>query len=130
MVREQQPGGPVGQVHIAEEVIATIASISATEVPGVAGMSGGLTGGIADVLGKKNLSKGVKVDVKDGVAYLHLNLVVEYGTTIPDIAWQIQDRVKTMVETMTALKVGHVDIHVQAVRFPDGQVQPLTSPQE
>jgi len=112
-----------GEVHIAEDVIATIASLSATEVKGVAGMSGGLTGGIADVLGKKNLSKGVKVEVKNKVVYLHLNLVLEYGIAIPDIAWEIQDKVKTMVETMTALKVGAVDIHVQAVRFPEENVE-------
>ena len=112
-----------GEVHIAEDVIATIASLSATEVKGVAGMSGGLTGGIADVLGKKNLSKGVKVEVKNKVVYLHLNLVLEYGIAIPDIAWEIQDKVKTMVETMTALKVGAVDIHVQAVRFHEENVE-------
>ncbi|MEN1759318.1 Asp23/Gls24 family envelope stress response protein [Anoxynatronum sibiricum] len=111
-----------GEIHIAEDVIATIASLSATDVKGVAGMSGGLTGGIADVLGKKNLSKGVKVEVKNQVVYLHLNLVLEYGIAIPDIAWEIQDKVKTMVETMTALKVGAVDIHVQAVRFPEESV--------
>ncbi|SMP48491.1 Asp23/Gls24 family envelope stress response protein [Anoxynatronum buryatiense] len=111
-----------GEIHIAEDVIATIASLSATDVKGVAGMSGGLTGGIADVLGKKNLSKGVKVEVKNQVVYLHLNLVLEYGIAIPDIAWEIQDKVKTMVETMTALKVGAVDIHVQAVRFPEESI--------
>lgn len=113
-----------GQVNIAEEVIATIASLSATEVKGVAGMSGGITGGIADVLGKKNLSKGVKVEVKDSAIYLHLNLIVEYGIAIPDIAWEIQDKVKTMVETMTAMKVATVDIHVQAVKFPEELTEP------
>lgn len=112
-----------GEVRIAEDVIATIASLSASEVKGVAGMSGGITGGITEVLGKKSLSKGVKVEVKDKVAYLHLNLVVDYGTAIPDIAWEIQDKVKIMVETMTGLKVATVDIHVQAVRFPDGEVK-------
>ena len=115
---------PYGEVHIAEDVIATIASLSATEVKGVAGMSGGISGGIAEVLGKKNLSKGVKVEVKDNKAvYLHLNLVVEYGIAIPEIAWEIQDKVKTMVETMTSLKVATVDIHVQAVQFPNGDIE-------
>ena len=115
---------PYGEVHIAEDVIATIASLSATEVKGVAGMSGGISGGIAEVLGKKNLSKGVKVEVKDNkTVYLHLNLVVEYGIAIPEIAWEIQDKVKTMVETMTSLKVATVDIHVQAVQFPNGDIE-------
>jgi uncharacterized alkaline shock family protein YloU len=120
MVQEEHP---YGEVHIAEDVIATIACLSAVEVKGVAGMSGGITGGIAEVLGKKNLSKGVKVEVKGESVYLHLNLIVKYGITIPEIAWEIQDKVKTMVETMTALKVATVDIHVQAVQFPDGKVE-------
>ncbi|MDW7678118.1 MAG: Asp23/Gls24 family envelope stress response protein [Bacillota bacterium] len=120
MVQEEHP---YGEVNIAEDVIATIASLSAVEVKGVAGMSGGITGGIAEVLGKKNLSRGVKVEVKGESVYLHLNLIVEYGITIPEIAWEIQDKVKTMVETMTALKVATVDIHVQAVQFPNGEVE-------
>ncbi|RQD67228.1 MAG: Asp23/Gls24 family envelope stress response protein [Tindallia sp. MSAO_Bac2] len=108
-----------GEVHIAEEVIATIASISATSVKGVAGMSSGLTGGFAEALGKKNLSKGVKVEVKDKMITLHLNLIVDYGCKIPDISWKIQDRVKAMVENMTAMKVRQVNVHVQAVKFPE-----------
>lgn len=114
---------PIGQVNIAEDVIATIASLSTTEVKGVAGMSGGITGGIAEVLGRKNLSKGVNVEVKNNAIYLHLNLIVDYGTVIPEIAWEIQDKVKNMVETMTAMKVATVDIHVQAVKFPDGEIE-------
>ena len=108
-----------GEVHIAEEVISTIASISATSVKGVAGMSSGLTGGFAEALGKKSLSKGVKVEVKDKLITLHLNLIVDYGCKIPDISWKIQDRVKAMVENMTAMKVRQVNVHVQAVKFPE-----------
>ena len=108
-----------GEVHIAEDVIATIASISATSVKGVAGMSSGLTGGFAEALGKKSLSKGVKVEVKDKLITLHLNLIVDYGCKIPDISWKIQDRVKAMVENMTAMKVRQVNVHVQAVKFPE-----------
>jgi len=108
-----------GEVHIAEDVIATIASISATSVKGVAGMSSGLTSGFAEALGKKSLSKGVKVEVKDKLITLHLNLIVDYGCKIPDISWKIQDRVKAMVENMTAMKVRQVNVHVQAVKFPE-----------
>lgn len=120
MDQEQQS---IGKVNIAEDVIATIACLSAIEVKGVAGMSGGISGGIAEVLGKKNLSKGVKVEMKNNVIYLHLNLIVDYGMAIPQIAWEIQDKVKNMVETMTAIKVATVDIHVQAVKFPDGEIK-------
>ena len=109
----------VGTVHIAEDVIGTIASISATSVKGVAGMSSGLTGGFAEALGKKSLSKGVKVEVKEKSITLHLNLIVDYGCKIPDISWKIQDRVKAMVENMTAMKVRQVNVHVQAVKFPE-----------
>ncbi len=119
----EQEQESIGQVNIAEEVIATIACLSATEVKGVAGMSGGISGGIAEVLGKKNLSKGVKVELKHNMIYLHLNLIVDYGIAIPEIAWEIQDKVKNMVETMTAMKVATVDIHVQAVKFPDGEIK-------
>lgn len=118
---QEQPS--FSQVNIANEVIATIACLSAMEVKGVAGMSGGVTGGFAEVLGKKNLSKGVKVEVKNNVISLHLNLIVDYGIAIPEIAWEIQDKVKNMVETMTAMKVTAVDIHVQAVKFPDGEIK-------
>ena len=109
----------VGEVHIADDVIATIASISATSVRGVAGMSSGIAGGFAETLGKKSLSKGVKVEIKDKLITLHLNLIVEYGFKIPDISWRIQDKVKIMVENMTAMKVRQVNIHVQAVHFPE-----------
>lgn len=115
-----------GEVHIAEDVIATIASISATSVKGVAGMSSGITSGFAEALGKKNLSKGVKVEVKDKTITLHLNLIVEYGCKIPDISWKIQDRVKSMVENMTAMKVREVNVHVQAVKFPEESDGSLT----
>lgn len=120
-MEQEQPS--ISQVNIADEVIATIACLSATEVKGVAGMSGGITGGIAEVLGKKNLSKGVRVEVKNNVISLQLNLIVDYGIAIPEIAWEIQDKVKNMVETMTAMKVTTVDIHVQAVKFPDGEIK-------
>ncbi|SFH48299.1 Uncharacterized conserved protein YloU, alkaline shock protein (Asp23) family [Tindallia magadiensis] len=109
----------IGEINVAEEVIATISSISATSVKGVAGMSSGLTSGFAEALGKKSLSKGVKVDVKDKLITLHLNVIVEYGFKIPDISWEIQDRVKAMVENMTAMKVKQVNVHVQAVKFPE-----------
>ncbi len=113
----------VGRVHIAENVIAIIASISATSVKGVAGMSGGIAGGFTEALGKKNLSKGIKVDIKDDVITINLTIVVDYGYKIPDISWEVQDVVKNMVETMTAMTVCRVDIHVQAVRFPEDDKQ-------
>lgn len=108
----------VGSVHIANDVVEIIAGIAAAEVPGVAGMSGGLVGGITELLGKRSLSKGVKVEVAGGVATLDLYLAVAFGCRIPDVANEVQDRVKQAVETMTGLVVRQVHIHVQGVAFP------------
>lgn len=106
-----------GQIKISDEVVAIIAGLAATEVTGVAGMSGGLAGGIAEMLGRKNLSKGVKVEVGDREAAVDLFIVVEYGTKIPDIAWQIQENVKKAIEAMTGLQVIEINVHVQGVNI-------------
>lgn len=107
-----------GTVHITNDVVEIIAGIAATEVAGVAGMSGGIVGGITELLGKKNLSKGVKVEVAEGVAAVDLFLAVEFGSRIPDVAHQVQLRVKGAIENMTGLRVREVNIHVQGVTFP------------
>ncbi|ABW19157.1 Asp23/Gls24 family envelope stress response protein [Alkaliphilus oremlandii] len=107
-----------GEVKIVDDVVATIAGLAATEVKGVAGMSAGFVGGIAEILGKKSLSKGVKVEVKEKVAAIDLYIIVEYGTKIPDVAWEIQENVKKTIETMIGISVNEVNIHVQGVSFP------------
>ncbi|OLZ08540.1 Asp23/Gls24 family envelope stress response protein [Sulfobacillus thermosulfidooxidans] len=107
----------IPSVRIANEVIAVIAGIAASEVDGVAAMSGGLTGGITEMLGKKAASRGVKLEVKDNRVSLDLYVVVQYGAKIPEVASRIQDRVKEQVELMTGLTVSDVNIHVQGVSF-------------
>lgn len=107
-----------GEVKIVDDVVATIAGLAATEIKGVAGMSGGFTGGISEIMGKKNLSKGVKVEIKDNIAIIDLYIIVEYGTKIPDVAWEIQENVKKTIETMIGIMVHEVNIHVQGVNFP------------
>jgi uncharacterized alkaline shock family protein YloU len=107
----------LGTVKISEEVVAIIAGVAATEVPGVAGMSGGIAGGIAEILGRKNLSKGVKVEVGEKEAAIDLYIIVDFGARIPEVAWDIQDKVKTVVQNMTGLNVVEVNIHVQGVNF-------------
>ena len=103
-------------IIIEDEVIATIAGIAVSEVPGVASMSGGFAGGISEVLsGKKNLSKGIKVDTDEKEVKIDVNIIVEYGTRIPDVAFEIQNRVKKAVENMTGLGVEEVNVHVQGV---------------
>ena len=80
-------------------------------------MSGGFAGGITEVLsGKKSLSKGIKVDAGDKEVKIDVNIIVEYGSRIPDVAFEIQNRVKKSVESMTGLKVSEVNVHVQGVK--------------
>ena len=104
------------EIKIADDVVAVIAGVAVSEVSGVFGMAGGFAGGITEVLsGKKNLSKGIKVEVGEKETKIDVNIIVEYGTRIPDIAFEIQNRVKKAVETMTGLKVIEVNVHVQGV---------------
>lgn len=115
VVREEQTR--LGSIRIADEVVKIIAGLAATEVPGVAGMSGGVVGGIAEMLGRKNLSKGVKVEVGEKEAAVDIFVVVEYGVRIPDMAAQIQENVKNAIEKMTGLTVVEVNVNVQGVVF-------------
>ena len=104
------------EIRIANEVVAVIAGVAVSEVPGVSEMAGGFAGGITEVLsGKKNLSKGIKVEVGEKETKIDVNIIVEYGTRIPDVAFEIQNRVKKAVETMTGLNVLEVNVHVQGV---------------
>lgn len=105
----------VGQIQIAEEVIAIIASLAATEVEGIYGMSGNITGDIVEMLGKKNLAKGVKVEVGDNDVSIALYLIIRLGFKIPEIAEQVQQKVKNALETMTGLTVVEVNVHITGV---------------
>jgi len=109
--------GEMGAVRIANEVVAIVASLAAIEVPGLSGMSGGVVGGIAERLGRKNLSRGVKVEVGERESAIDLYVIVDFGVRIPDVATQVQTSVKRAVETMTGLKVVEVNVHVQGVAF-------------
>ncbi len=105
-------------INIAEEVITTIAGIAVSDIPGVAEMAGGIAGGISEVLsGKKNLSKGIKAEIDGNNVKVDVNIIVNYGIRIPDVAFDIQNKVKNAIETMTGLKVGEVNVHVQGVNI-------------
>lgn len=118
VVAEKKHRTELGDIRIANEVVGVIAGLAATDVSGVAGMSGGIAGGIAEMLGRKNLAKGVKVEVGEEQAAVDIFVVVEYGVRIPDIAWQIQESVKRAIEEMTGLDVVEVNVHVQGVHIP------------
>ena len=103
-------------IEISNDVIAVIAGVAVSEVQGVASMSGGFAGGITEVLsGKKNMAKGIKVEKTENTAKIDVNIIVEYGSRIPDVAFEIQNRVKKSVEGMTGFKVEEVNVHVQGV---------------
>lgn len=117
-ITNKEDGMEYGSIKIANEVVAIIAGLAATEVEGVAGMSGGITGGITEMLGMKNLSKGVKVEVGEKETAIDIFIIVEYGSRISDVAQNVQENVKTAVETMTGLNVVEVNVNVQGVNIP------------
>ena len=103
-------------IKISDDVVAVIAGVAVSEVPGVSGMAGGFAGGFSEVFsGKKNLAKGIKADIEENKAKIDVNIIVEYGSRIPDVAFEIHNRVKKAVENMTGLKVEEVNVHVQGV---------------
>lgn len=113
-----EPEEKVGNIKISVDVVAAIAGIATNEVEGVAGMNSSLAGGIAEIFGtKKNVSRGVKVDIKEENTVIDLFITVDYGVRIPELAWEIQENVKNSVETMTGLTVEKVNIHVEGVSF-------------
>lgn len=120
---ERESRNETGSIRIANEVVGIIAGLAATEVEGIAGMSGGLAGGIAEILGRKNLSKGVKVEVGEKEAAADLFVITEYGVVIPEVAVQVQENVKKAIESMTGLTVVEVNVHVQGVHFPQEDKQ-------
>ncbi len=107
----------MGNIQIAPEVIEVIAGLAAIEVDGVKGMSGGFASGVAELLGRKNLSKGVKVEVGQREAAVDVSIVIEYGSRIPEVAAAIQSNVKNAIESMTGLLVIEVNVHIHDVHF-------------
>ncbi len=111
-----------GTITFASEVIATIAGLAAIDIPGVAGMSGGFVDGFVELLGRKNLTKGITVEVGKEEVAVDIAIVVEYGKSIPEIAENIQQSVIKTIETMTGLKVVEVNISVQGIKLKDQQL--------
>lgn len=100
----------IGEIRVADEVVAIIAGLAATEVDGVAGLAGNLTNDKISKLGMKSLSKGIKISVEDRAVEVSLVLVIKYGCEIPTISVKVQERVKSAIETMTGLEVTAVNI--------------------
>ena len=107
--------GNMGQVQIADEVVAIIAGLAATEVEGVASMAGNITNELVSKLGKKSLSKGIRVKVEDGIVNVNVALNIAYGYSVPKKYKKVQEKVKAAIENMTGLEVEKVDIQIANV---------------
>ena len=106
-----------GEIKIADEVVAIIAALAATEVEGVASMAGNITNELIGKLGMKNLSKGVKVDVLEGIVTVSLALNLKYNYSIVEESARVQEKVKNAIENMTGLEVADVNIKVAGVEM-------------
>ncbi|MCI8783457.1 MAG: Asp23/Gls24 family envelope stress response protein [Dorea sp.] len=109
----------LGEVKIADEVVAIIAGLAAMEVEGVSSMTGNATRELVSKFGMKSLSKGVKVDVLDGIVTVSLVLNLNYGYSIKDTTQRVQEKVKAAIENMTGLEVADVNIRVAGVDMPE-----------
>jgi uncharacterized alkaline shock family protein YloU len=106
----------MGSIQVDDEVLSIVAGLAASEVPGVYGMSGGIRGGINDMLGKQNFSKGIKVYTEGKTVRVEVHMIITYGYNIPDVAIKLQEKVKEAVESMAGYEVTAVDVHVEGVR--------------
>lgn len=114
-------------LQFSEDVIATIAGIAASEIDGVAAMSGGVVQGIAERLGRKDLTKGVSVEVGKEEVAVDLKVIVDYGKHLPDVYNKVVQNIGNSVQQMTGLRVIEVNMFVEGVSFPEEQNQAVIS---
>lgn len=107
----------VGAVQIADDVVAMIAGLAATEVDGVSAMAGNITNELMSKVGMKSLTKGVKVDIVEKIVTVDLVVMMEYGYNIPATCRTVQDKVKAAIENMTGLEVSDVNIRIAAINM-------------
>ena len=128
MSEEKKPGTELstetndgGKIIFADDVVATIAALAVADVEGVSALSGGVVEGITEMLGKKNMSKGVKVEVGSEEAAVDISVIVKYGYKIKEVCEKIQLAVKKAIETMTGLKVVEINVFVQSIAFEQAE---------
>ncbi|MCI9174139.1 MAG: Asp23/Gls24 family envelope stress response protein [Lachnospiraceae bacterium] len=107
----------LGEVRIADEVIAIIAGLAATEAEGVSSMAGNITNELVSKLGMKNLSKGIKIEIKENVVRVDVALNIRFGYAIPEVSSKVQERVKSAIENMTGLGVSSVNVSIASVEM-------------
>jgi uncharacterized alkaline shock family protein YloU len=106
-------------IKISSEVVAVIAGIVSSDIPGIAGMSGGLVGGIAEKLGRKDLTKGIKVHVEEEAVTIDMNIIAEYGASIVESTDKLKQAIRSSVEKTTGLKVKAININVLGINIPE-----------
>lgn len=114
-IEEEKIPDEIGDIKVADEVISIVASLAAQEVDGIIGMGGGFAEGLNELLGKKSFAKGVRVTVEGHVVTTAVYVNVEYGACIPEVALEVQEKVKSAIENMTGYEVKFVDVHIQGV---------------
>ncbi len=118
-VLKPDPSKEGDSIRISSDVIAVITSIISSDVPGIAGMSGGVVGGIAERLGRRDMTKGIKVEVNEDRVSIDLNVIVEYGKSIVESTDKLKKEIRTNVEKTTGLKVDAININVQGISLPE-----------
>ncbi|NKB22982.1 MAG: Asp23/Gls24 family envelope stress response protein [Kiritimatiellae bacterium] len=113
-----EEGTDLGAIRIHNNVIAVISRLAALKVPGVAGMSSTLVDDIAGIIGKKNIDRGIRVEVEENTVIIDLHVIFEYGVRIPQVSWQLQNDIREAIEQMTGKHVKAVNVVVQSVRMP------------
>ena len=121
----------MGEVRIADEVVAIIAGLAATEVDGVDSMAGNITNELVGKLGMKNLSKGVRVELgEEDTVKVEISFLALFGHNICEVAKQVQDNVKSQIESMTGLHVVEINVHVGGVTFAPAAEEKAAEPEE
>jgi uncharacterized alkaline shock family protein YloU len=118
-VLKPDPAKAEDSIRISSEVIAVITGLVSNEVPGIAGMSGGLVGGIAEKLGRRDLAKGIKVQINEDSVIVDLNVIAEYGVSIVDATTKLKQEIRNNIEKTTGLKVQAININVQGIHVPE-----------
>ena len=118
-VLKPDPSKEEDSIRISSDVIAVITSIISSDIPGIAGMSGGVVGGIAERLGRKDMTRGIRVDVNEDRITIELNVIVEYGKSIVDTTDKLKKEIRTNVEKTTGLTVEAININVQGINVPE-----------
>ena len=108
-----------GTVKIADEVVAIVAGLAATEVKGVRQLSGGITNAQVSRIGLRALSKGLRISVTDNVVSVETAIEIDYGCSIPEVSRKVQERVKSAIENMTGMTVADIDVHVTNVAMEE-----------